>query len=471
MRVSANLAVAITSVKAACNRPVIFFGESVQKRGTGRCFRPQIDFVPLEVRTMPSRMTPAIHAGNAIEGRPANRVAGAVSYDFNASPAPVAARNISTVSTAASTVSSGATTEKIPAIAGRLATQYANDLTLEDVDKIAEFGFSKIRFVFLPRERGWDYYDSIIGRIWEKGMTPILIPFTAKPMNDAKEQQNLVNVVAEGADRFSAGPVLWDIWNEPSNSRFWRPAVTPSQFAGFSLRLIDSIKVNAPNHQVMMPSIPRLDDQNKKFLFGIFDQNPELIQKIDYLAVHLYTPTTSSTPEQMLKKLDALRKEFNSRYKCNVPFVISEMGWHTVGGGSVQPSKAAQYNVRMFLSAISYNVPLVVHYEWRDSPEEVGTSAPGLQSIKYAARPAFVKLRQMVQELDGYTFVKTLIRGDNNALLFQDDSGNAKIAVWNTTCINSTLKIAGPAGKTLKITDVNGQPRFVKVDKSYRFIS
>lgn len=224
----------------------------------------------------------------------------------------------------------------------------------------------------------------------------------------------------------------------------------------------------------MMPSIPRLDDQNKKFLFGIFDQHPDLIKKIDYLAVHLYTPTTNAntaTPESQMKKLDALRKEFNKRYKCDLPFVISEMGWHTVGGGAIQPSKAAQYNVRMFLSAISYNVPLVVHYEWRDSPEEVGTSGPGIQSIKYVARPAYVKLRQMVQELDGYTFVKTLNRGDDNALLFQDASGNAKIAVWNTICNNSTLTIASPSGKTLKISEVNGQPRFVKVDKIYGFIS
>lgn len=462
MRLSANIAHLFTSVRRRHSRPGYFFGESVKERNANRSFRPQVHFGPLEPRTMPSFMTPTIVSGNVRASAQATRSPGAISFDLNSS----GSMNLPTVSAA----SVNATTPVSPAIAGRLATQYANNLTLEDVDKIAAFGFSAIRFVFLPRERGWSYYDSIINRIWEKGMTPILIPFTAQPMSDAQERQSLVDVAAEGASRFSNGPVLWDIWNEPTNTRFWRPAVTPSSFADFATSMIDAIKSNAPAHQVMVPSIPRLDDQNKKFLFSIFDQNPALIRKIDYLAVHLYTPTSSSTPENMMKKLDSLRKEFSSRYKCDVPFVISEMGWHTVGGGSVQRSKAAQYNVRMFLSAISYDVPLVVHYEWRDSPEEVGVSEPGIQSIKYLARPAYTKLRQMAQELDGYSFVKVLNRGDDNALLFQDASGNAKIAAWNTTCITSTLKLASPSGKTLKITDVSGQPRFVKVDDSYGFI-
>jgi hypothetical protein len=359
-----------------------------------------------------------------------------------------------------------------PQLFDSLATQYANDLTAEDVDRMSEFGFSSVRLVIYPVKKGWEHYDRLIDRIWSENMTPILILFSEEVMDTPQERQRLVEIAAHGAQRWADGPVLWDVWNEPTSPRFWKNKATPQVFADFASKVIDAIESQAPDHKVMLPSIPRIDNANKAFLFGVFDSRPDLLDRIDYVAVHLYGPTNGRgphDPETKVKSLAALKSEFGSRYGRNIPFVISEFGWHTRGGGSVQPKVAGEYSPRLFLISLPYEIPLVVHYQWRDAPEEVGVSEPGIQTIRYGRRPAFDTLRYMIEQLDGYAYVRNLSQGNVYALLFMNASSQEKVVAWTTSGGRSmTLRSKTFDGRPLSLSGIGTTPRYFEISTKTR---
>ena len=142
-----------------------------------------------------------------------------------------------------------------------------------------------------------------------------------------------------------------------------------------------------------MPSIQRLDQTGKAFLTSIFDTRPDLLQQVDYIAVHLYGPANGAgpfDPESKIKSMANLRSELIKKYVKVPQFVISEFGWHTRGGGSISKTAQGYYAPRLILNAIANQVPMTVYYQWRDEQNEIGLSEPGLQTINYQPRPVIL---------------------------------------------------------------------------------
>ena len=96
---------------------------------------------------------------------------------------------------------------KIPDCIG---TQYANRLTLEDISRIARFGFKSIRISIDPLAADLNRYSSLIHAMWAERITPILVMVSPADMNSADTRERLIKAAASIAAQFADGPILWD---------------------------------------------------------------------------------------------------------------------------------------------------------------------------------------------------------------------------------------------------------------------
>jgi len=357
---------------------------------------------------------------------------------------------------------------KIPDVIG---TQYANRLTLEDISRIAQFGFKSIRISIDPQTADLARYNSLIHAMWTSRITPILVLVSPSQMNQAEVRDRVINATMLLAARYADGAILWDAWNEPTSAVFWRGTAAPITFANFAARLVAEIKSAAPLHKIILPSIQRVDKAGKAFLTAVFDARPELLQQIDYIAVHTYGPASGAgpyDPESKIKALVDLRTELLKKYKQIPELVISEFGWHTRGGGSISPTTQGHYAPRLILNAIANHIPLTVYYQWRDEPKEIGRTEPGLQSIAYQPRPGYFGLKKLIDNLRDYAFVKSLSSSETKVLLFRNKAGDEKIAAWATCSSSRSIKITTLNHSLISITNINQSPRYMEVPKEKR---
>jgi hypothetical protein len=385
------------------------------------------------------------------------------------SPDKISAKSSSPL--ALSNTSAGAQSVPDAALA-RIGTQYANSLTTEDIKRMAEFGFKSVRFVMYVEKDLWSRYDPLVQEIWARGLTPIVIPFTTGVMDDANHRKSMIAGLARAAARYRDGDMIWDAWNEPTSPVFWKNRATPQVFATWANDVINAVRAFAPRHKVMLPSIQRTDREGNNFLMAMLAAQPDLLARADYIAVHTYGPATGGgphDPESKTAQVVNLRNQIARRFKRTPVMVVSEFGWHTTGGGSVAPGVAGAYAPRFVLGNIAAGIPMTIYYEWRDEASEIGRSEPGIQTIDYRPRPAYHQLQAMFRELKDHRFVKTLQNGSTRVLLFNDPSGSAKIAAWNTRGGARNVTITSRNRRRLTLPRVSQNVQYFPVPAGFVF--
>ena len=192
---------------------------------------------------------------------------------------------------------------------------------------------------------------------------------------------------------------VWEIWNEPNTSLFWKPAPSPSAYAGLLKAAYAAIKAEDPTATVVLGGLAGFD---KPFLDGV--RSAGAWSSFDALGLHTFTvgAPESSTAMAWLDQAQA----YTERYGVK-PIWITELGWSTYSGSGtsyigVSETKQAAYLVRAYLDAAHRGVPGIF---WYDLIED-GTSTTslsqnyGLVQRDGRLKPAYKALQRVAAALD-----------------------------------------------------------------------
>ncbi|HLJ04325.1 MAG TPA: hypothetical protein VKT31_12850 [Solirubrobacteraceae bacterium] len=116
---------------------------------------------------------------------------------------------------------------------------------------------------------------------------------------------------------------LIEIWNEPDNSTFWRPAPDPAGYAAMYGQARAAIAAVAPSVRVLIGGLT--SGGARGFLGSLLSADPGLAQHIDGVSIHPY----GHTPSLVIDRIRSIRAAMVALGLGEVPLYVTEIGWTT----------------------------------------------------------------------------------------------------------------------------------------------
>ncbi len=160
----------------------------------------------------------------------------------------------------------------------------------------------------------------------------------------------------------TAEPVdTYEIWNEPDNPAFWRPAPRASRYAELYLRARDAITAVEPTARVIIGGLTN----PRAFLPAMLAARPGVRGHIDGVAIHPY----AATPEGVLDRVSTARGLLRALGLGTVPLYVTELGWttHPAGAPSWLPESLRPGYISRTIAALGHldcGVAATVLYTW-----------------------------------------------------------------------------------------------------------
>lgn len=197
----------------------------------------------------------------------------------------------------------------------------------------------------------------------------------------------------------------WEIWNEPDNPHFWKPAPDAAQYALLLKWAAYGVRRADPNATILLGGINPFDTH---FLRVVAEQGAW--SSFDILAIHPYVSPTAPEAGNLGAATDgvrALMEQYGKR-----PIWVTEIGWSSGPGdrdaiGLTTEQDQANYLVRASLILWRAGVERIFWYTLKDDPgNPYGIVAQGQGYGDYTRmKPAFYALRALNKNLAGAEFV------------------------------------------------------------------
>lgn len=355
----------------------------------------------------------------------------------------------------------------------------------KDLDMIAAAGFKFIRTDFqwqgAERTKGvynFTHFDELINNLNKRGMRAIAIldysnglyekdsvsinPLTHKESRGIISPQHPESVAAFAkwaaamVEHFKGNNIVWEIWNEP-NISFWKPKPDVTQYTALALATCKAIRAVVPDALIIGPCTSQVP---MPYIESFMASG--VLQYLDAVSVHPYR-NYSKSPETAIvdyNNLHGLIDKYAPADKKQMPIISSEWGYSTSTKGVSETVQAA-YIVRMQLANLLYGVPISIWYDWKNDGVDPTEHEENFGTVRddFTPKPAYITLKTMNAELNGYTFVSRIdVKADNDyVLVFKNDKGSYKLAAWTADAAHPftlTNKIAKATSATA--TDGNG---------------
>lgn len=342
-----------------------------------------------------------------------------------------------------------------------------------EMQLIADAGFRWVRTDFkwdaTERERGqYDFsaYDRLMKALEPLGLRALFIFDYGNPLygdgaprSDAAQKAFAKWAVA-AAQHFANRGIVWEIYNEPNNSMFWK-SPDPKQYASLALTVGRAFREAVPNEKLIGPAVGEMD-----FQFIEASLKAGSLDAWSSVSVH---PYLRGGPEAVASEYARLRELIQThrtdRDKPTQPIISSEWGYSSVWRG-MNEEKQAVMLARQFLTNTANGIPMSIWYDWRDD----GTDAKdpehhfGLVRHQYRSgqtpvldpKPAYLAARTLLNHFKGYTFLERLNAGggDDYVLVFAKGA-ERRMAAWTTSSSAHTVRIPVAEGK-FSFTKLNG---------------
>ena len=149
---------------------------------------------------------------------------------------------------------------------------------------------------------------------------------------------------------------LWEIWNEPNITDFWKPRPSPVSYALLVRAAVDAIRAASPNEWICFGSIATMD--GRLFLEDILAA-PSIWSRCDVISVHTYRFTQPETITNDLKGFP-------------LPVIVTEAGWSQYWAQKILdktvpwPQQQADLVVRTIKAWQAAGVKLGFLFNWMD---------------------------------------------------------------------------------------------------------
>jgi len=328
--------------------------------------------------------------------------------------------------------------------------------TIANLDAIHKMGFRAYRrgiyWNSVEKKKGeYDFsqWDAQIAHSKKLGLKPLLVFFGGNKLYNAKgaiafrddaTRKAFAKFVGATVGHYKGQGIMFEIWNEPNVRTFWHKEgkANGPEFAQEYVDLVKDcmaeIKKADPEAFVVAGSVsnywqPSYEWTEHCFKKGILETG------INAWSVH---PYGVKTPEDFKVGHDITRDLLKKYGHPDMPMLQTERGFSiskTTGGAyadegwSGGPANQAEvfqaWNlVRQFMVDQMCNIRLEIWYEF--DGEKFGIMGD------MAKRPGHKAAKVMLQQMDGYKYVKRLASDYKNdyALLFEKEDGAMKLVVW-----------------------------------------
>lgn len=221
----------------------------------------------------------------------------------------------------------------------------------------------------------------------------------------APNQQRFATFAQAVVKRYSRYIHHWEIWNEPDNPLFWKPAPDPASYALLLERASAAIHGVDPAAKVLIGGLNPFDTD---FLRTVAEAGAW--NSFDIIAIHPYVDPATAEDGNILAATDAV-KALAARYGAK-PIWATEVGWASGPGdhdpiGLVNEQGQANNLVRAILLLWRAGVERIFWYTLKDDPgNPYGLVALGSGRADYSIlKPAFYAFRTLNGQLDGAAFV------------------------------------------------------------------
>jgi len=230
------------------------------------------------------------------------------------------------------------------------------------------------------------------------------------------------------AKRYSGKRIVWEIWNEPNISQFWKPQPSTEDYCKLVEAAAPGIKKADPTALVIAPASSTIP-------FGWLEEcfKKGLLKWIDAVSVHPYRPTPPETVISDYARLRDLIKRCAPEGK-EIPILSGEWGYSIINWNKTRLSEEqqAQYLVREFLVNLYQGVPISIWYDWKDDGTNPNEREHHFGTMTYDLKPkaAYLMAKTLTHTLEGYTiqygvdsdnqddYVLWLRKDQNEALVF-----------------------------------------------------
>lgn len=265
------------------------------------------------------------------------------------------------------------------------------------------------------------------------------------------------------ARHFAGKGVIWEIWNEPNNTAFWKPGpINAASAANYmdaaSLASIAIRQYAGSSDPILGPATTFHGSVNEPGLAYLKNCIAlGLLHRVDGVSVHSYQPP-GRAPENVLAFYDALNVAMVAAGNPK-PVVSGEWGYTRY---DVSADLQARYNARsLFVNAMK-GVPLSIVYNWTDSSgttsreAQFGIVKNDSQRTKW---PAYYACQAANAVINGGTLrsVITLNGGKSFLQTWSTPSAGTVYVAWHTGTgaqATATINVTG----TYDVLDYLGKP-------------
>ena len=289
-----------------------------------------------------------------------------------------------------------------------------------EMEAIRAAGFRWVRMDLLwnavERRKGvYDFreYDALMGHLDRVGIRPMFILcygnalYQAGPPTSREARAAFARFAAAAVERYQGRGVVWEMWNEPNQDRFWAPQADPKQYVELALAVGSAIRDSAPDEWFVGPATSGFD---WPFLTACFEAG--LLGVWDAVTVHPYRQTPPETVGGDWARLRALMQSHGGQK----PLLSGEWGYSDRAPGLDRDTQA-QYAVRQYVANLASGVNMSIWYDWRDdgqSPSELEHHF-GVVGFDRAPKPAYEAVRTFARWYEGKRVLRVL---PGNRVLF-----------------------------------------------------
>ena len=363
-----------------------------------------------------------------------------------------------------------------------------------DLDLIAAAGFKFVRMDFgwggserKPGEYNWADYDELTANLEKRHLRPIYIldysnglyedTITSRnPVND-KEQRDTASPqkpqsvaafarwAAAAAQHYRGHSIVWEIWNEP-NIGFWKPKPDVRQYTALALATCRAVREANPQATLIGPA-------SSEFPWPFLESflSSGVLEYLDAVSVHPYRSYQRGpeTAAEDYLKLRGLIERYAPENRKHIPIVSGEWGYATHVKGVSLETQAA-FIVRQQLANLLQGVPLSIWYDWKNDGQDPNNNEDnfGTVSNNLAFKPSYLAVQTLTRQLSGCRLARRLDTPspDDFALLFVNDVGDQKLAVWTAGQPHPlSLELGLGSAGDIAAVDGQGQPVEVKVQE------
>jgi hypothetical protein len=307
-----------------------------------------------------------------------------------------------------------------------LATRYPDPLTMNvPADMVAQSGAGWAREDIhwyrvepWPGHYDWRFTDAAMGALIQRRINVVAVlghpPGWATPFSG--DDSDNFSFYAPDPDQFAAYAYAvahrygryvhhWEIWNEPDNPLFWRPAPDAKAYAALLIRAAAAIHRAAPDAQVLIGGV---NPFNTTFLKQVADAGAW--GSFDILALHPYMDPLTPEAGNLIAAADGVRAL--AAQLGQKPIWVTEVGWASGPSdhdptGTMNQQAQANLLVRAMLLLWRSGVERSFWYTLKDDPgNPYGLIAMGAGYSDFSyLKPAFYAFRTLSRQLAGAEFV------------------------------------------------------------------